>query len=229
MDNREVEDIFNIEPQTDESNVPVYEPLVQEEVPTYEEIQPVEPVQEEVPTYEEVQPVEPVQEGVPTYEEVQPVEPVQEEVPTYEEVQPVEPVQEEVPTYEEVQPVEPVQEEVPTYEEAQPVEPVQEEVPTYEEVQPVEPVQEEVPTYEEVQPVQGTLTTSNINENPNAKISFGIKDDEEVNEYPRVPDWFKPRGYQIDAINSWTTNDFKGLLSMATGTGKTLKIGRAHV
>ena len=47
-------------------------------------------------------------------------------------------------------------------------------------------------------------------------------DDEEVNEYPRVPDWFKPRGYQIDAINSWTTNDFKGLLSMATGTGKTL-------
>ena len=135
MDNREVEDIFNIEPQTDESNVPVYEPLVQEEVPTYEEIQPVEPVQEEVPTYEEVQPVEPVQE------------------------------------------------EVPTYEEAQPVEPVQEEVPTYEEVQPVEPVQEEVPTYEEVQPVQGTLTTSNINENPNAKISFGIKDDEEVNEF----------------------------------------------
>ena len=103
MDNREVEDIFNIEPQTDESNVPVYEPLVQEEVPTYEEVQSVEPVQEEVPTYEEVQ--------------------------------------------------------------------------------PVEPVQEEVPTYEEVQPVQGNLNTSNINENPNAKISFGIKDDEEVNEF----------------------------------------------
>ena len=51
------------------------------------------------------------------------------------------------------------------------------------------------------------------------EVVFG---EEEQNEFPTVPSWFKPRGYQIDAINSWENNDFKGLLSMATGTGKTL-------
>lgn len=51
------------------------------------------------------------------------------------------------------------------------------------------------------------------------EVVFG---EEEQNEFPTVPSWFKPRGYQIDAINSWESNDFKGLLSMATGTGKTL-------
>lgn len=42
------------------------------------------------------------------------------------------------------------------------------------------------------------------------------------NKYPRLPDWFKPREYQIEAINNWKTNGYNGLLSMATGTGKTL-------
>ena len=42
------------------------------------------------------------------------------------------------------------------------------------------------------------------------------------NKYPRLPEWFKPRKYQIEAINNWKNNDYKGLLSMATGTGKTL-------
>lgn len=51
------------------------------------------------------------------------------------------------------------------------------------------------------------------------EVVFG---EEEQDEFPTVPSWFKPRGYQIDAINSWENNDFKGLLSMATGTGKTL-------
>ena len=148
MDNKEVEDIFNIEPQNDESSVPVYEPPVQEEVPTYEDVQPVEPVQEEVPTYEEVQPVEPVQEEVPTYEEVQPVEPVQEEAPTYEEVQPVEPVQEEVPTYEEVQPVQ----------------------------------TEQAVELESDESVKNT-TTSTINENPNAKITFSNNTDNENDNF----------------------------------------------
>ena len=41
-------------------------------------------------------------------------------------------------------------------------------------------------------------------------------------KFPKVPDWFKPRQYQIDAITNWKNNKFQGLLSMATGTGKTL-------
>ena len=42
------------------------------------------------------------------------------------------------------------------------------------------------------------------------------------NKYPRLPEWFKPRKYQEDAINNWKNNGYNGLLSMATGTGKTL-------
>lgn len=41
-------------------------------------------------------------------------------------------------------------------------------------------------------------------------------------EYPEMPSWFNPRNYQIEAITNWRNNDFKGLLTMATGTGKTL-------
>lgn len=49
-----------------------------------------------------------------------------------------------------------------------------------------------------------------------------IKDDLIDNKYPRLPDWFKPREYQLEAINNWKANGYNGLLSMATGTGKTL-------
>ena len=41
-------------------------------------------------------------------------------------------------------------------------------------------------------------------------------------EEPQLPEWFKPRPYQIDAIRKWEENNFNGLLCMATGTGKTL-------
>ena len=41
-------------------------------------------------------------------------------------------------------------------------------------------------------------------------------------EYPLLPKWFNPRPYQDDAVNSWCDNNYRGLLSMATGTGKTL-------
>ena len=41
-------------------------------------------------------------------------------------------------------------------------------------------------------------------------------------KFPRVPEWFNPREYQIEAVNNWKNNQFQGLLSMATGTGKTL-------
>lgn len=41
-------------------------------------------------------------------------------------------------------------------------------------------------------------------------------------KFPRVPEWFNPREYQMEAVNNWKNNQFQGLLSMATGTGKTL-------
>lgn len=49
-----------------------------------------------------------------------------------------------------------------------------------------------------------------------------VTDDYFELKYPKLPEWFKPRKYQDEAIESWKNNDYKGLLSMATGTGKTL-------
>ena len=44
----------------------------------------------------------------------------------------------------------------------------------------------------------------------------------DINEYPILPQWFEARKYQDEAINAWKNNSFVGLLSMVTGTGKTL-------
>ena len=41
-------------------------------------------------------------------------------------------------------------------------------------------------------------------------------------DFPKIPSWFDARGYQKEAIKSWENNNHCGLLSMATGTGKTL-------
>lgn len=38
----------------------------------------------------------------------------------------------------------------------------------------------------------------------------------------KLPDGFKPREYQVSAIESWENNGYRGVLNMATGTGKTL-------
>lgn len=40
--------------------------------------------------------------------------------------------------------------------------------------------------------------------------------------YPKRPQWFMPRQYQIDAIDKWTKAGCRGIFDMATGTGKTL-------
>ena len=37
-----------------------------------------------------------------------------------------------------------------------------------------------------------------------------------------VPTWFKPYSYQCDAVENWKNNNYQGLFSMATGSGKTL-------
>lgn len=39
--------------------------------------------------------------------------------------------------------------------------------------------------------------------------------------YPKYPEWFQIRPYQEEAIIKWKENGYKGLLNMATGTGKT--------
>ncbi len=43
-------------------------------------------------------------------------------------------------------------------------------------------------------------------------------------DFPKTPEWFEKniREYQKEAINNWIANNYRGLLSMATGTGKTL-------
>lgn len=40
--------------------------------------------------------------------------------------------------------------------------------------------------------------------------------------YPSIPLWLDLRMYQKEAINNWLSNEGKGILSMATGSGKTL-------
>ena len=42
-----------------------------------------------------------------------------------------------------------------------------------------------------------------------------------LNEQPRFP-YSEPRPYQKEAYESWCNNNYKGILAMATGTGKTL-------
>ena len=39
---------------------------------------------------------------------------------------------------------------------------------------------------------------------------------------PQLPFGMKLRDYQIEAITSWTNNNYRGILEMATGTGKTI-------
>ncbi|MFX4211994.1 DEAD/DEAH box helicase family protein [Aliarcobacter butzleri] len=52
---------------------------------------------------------------------------------------------------------------------------------------------------------------------PYSKSNNKIKDNT-----PSIPLWLDVRDYQKDAINNWLSNGGKGILSMATGSGKTL-------
>ena len=67
-----------------------------------------------------------------------------------------------------------------------------------------------------------TLVETNDENEYSYKKTKKAVDFVDIKRFPKVPDWFKPREYQIEAIDSWKNNNFKGLLSMATGTGKTL-------
>jgi DNA phosphorothioation system restriction enzyme len=50
--------------------------------------------------------------------------------------------------------------------------------------------------------------------------SFSIQ--EGTGHYPAIPDELTIRDYQQEAVRSWFRNDCRGLLEMATGTGKTI-------
>ena len=53
-----------------------------------------------------------------------------------------------------------------------------------------------------------------------------VEENEEtfIKDYPKTPTWFieNIRGYQEEAYVNWKENGYRGLLAMATGTGKTL-------
>ncbi len=43
-----------------------------------------------------------------------------------------------------------------------------------------------------------------------------------INKLPSLPEWIEIRDYQKEAYEEWKKNDYHGILSMATGTGKTI-------
>lgn len=67
---------------------------------------------------------------------------------------------------------------------------------------------------------------SSEEENSDNNVSDEEIDENEsfIKDYPKTPEWFlkKIRPYQSEAYNNWKNNGYRGLLAMATGTGKTL-------
>lgn len=53
------------------------------------------------------------------------------------------------------------------------------------------------------------------------EVSDELVDEEVLNE-PGIPKKINIRDYQEEAFNAWKENDYKGILEMATGTGKTI-------
>lgn len=49
-----------------------------------------------------------------------------------------------------------------------------------------------------------------------------IKKQDDIKNIPAIPSWLEVRDYQKDAYTAWKDNNFHGVLSMATGTGKTI-------
>ena len=57
------------------------------------------------------------------------------------------------------------------------------------------------------------------NDDVQSEIDDSLYQDQETY---KLPEWFKVRPYQQEAVQSWVDNDFKGVFEMATGSGKTL-------
>lgn len=64
-----------------------------------------------------------------------------------------------------------------------------------------------------------------VNMRPSVDYNIANEDTVEYKEirkgFPRVPEGFRFRSYQKDAIEKWKEQDYKGIFDMATGTGKT--------
>lgn len=54
-----------------------------------------------------------------------------------------------------------------------------------------------------------------------AQSSLEETPDKDLQNIPRIPDDVTLRGYQVEAIDEWERNRFRGVFDMATGTGKT--------
>ena len=69
---------------------------------------------------------------------------------------------------------------------------------------------------------QQTLSILRLRKNFSQKKEHILKSHyEERMIGPQIPKYVHMRPYQIDAINAWTNNNYKGIFDMATGTGKT--------
>lgn len=67
-----------------------------------------------------------------------------------------------------------------------------------------------------------------VDRTPNLALDDDVVHDEvstiakrETPSGPQIPDFVKMRPYQIEAINSWAKQGYRGIFDMATGTGKT--------
>lgn len=58
-------------------------------------------------------------------------------------------------------------------------------------------------------------------EYPDGVSTEGERSIDKTTIAPRIPEGFELRDYQVEAIDKWEKQDFKGIFDMATGTGKT--------
>ena len=58
-------------------------------------------------------------------------------------------------------------------------------------------------------------------EYPDGVSTEGERSIDKTTIAPRIPEGFELRDYQVEAIDKWGEQDFKGIFDMATGTGKT--------
>ena len=58
-------------------------------------------------------------------------------------------------------------------------------------------------------------------EYPDGVSTEGERSIDKTTIAPRIPEGFELRDYQVEAIDKWEEQDFKGIFDMATGTGKT--------
>ena len=58
-------------------------------------------------------------------------------------------------------------------------------------------------------------------EYPDGVSAEGERSIDKTTIAPRIPEEFELRDYQVEAIDKWEEQDFKGIFDMATGTGKT--------